>query len=145
MNWEENWNEEERKIFRYFDGSEHVYGDPTRIRRRLAEALGRDVNSVLAEVHDRPEQAPRLRGELCEAIRYAFEMVAYDRQTGTGATEEHCEQALWAYHEFRNQKKTTPVKSPISSAPTPEPEPGSFRVGGPTTEPPSDCKPTWSD
>src|SRR5262245_37218509 len=113
------FTDEQRRVFKYFDGASWVYGDPLEMKRRFAHELGGDANKVLADMDSELEP---LRYEATErvlaAVRLVFQMRPFDRAEGSGADEEHCLQALDALLAYPGAQTKTAAISPITSPPT---------------------------
>lgn len=115
----------EKLIFQFFDGTEHVWGDPLAINRRLTHACGGDINAVVAaskpsKKNAEPVAIEQAKEILVRAIRYAFGMVDFNKQDGTGATDDECFAALNAYSAFLEKKNPSAANSQTCLPPTEE-------------------------
>lgn len=100
------FSEQERKVFSYYDGAQRVFGDPMRILRGMLREFAGDPNPALENMNhaEAAVWVPAMEGVVA-AVRIAFDMVPYDKATGTGATEADCLAALHAWQEYLNSKK----------------------------------------
>lgn len=98
--------EQERRVFRYHDGTGEVYGDPLAIWGRLLDALDGDLATPMGQArHPEAEVAIPALARIAEAVRAAFSMAPFDPQTGAGATVEDCYQVLKAWNAWMQAKK----------------------------------------
>lgn len=138
------FTEQDRNIFPYFDGAVKVFGDPLAIHARFTLACEGEPNNLLQDAEELPElkegemRDPEPPARTCQRIaaqqrlrlaaRAALEMVAYDKATGSGATDDMVDAALWSWLEWLESKKkpsallpTTSLPSPGSPIPAPSP------------------------
>ena len=95
----------EKDIFQYFDGVLAVYGDPLAIERRMEEHLGQPIAQALQETKAAEiSLSRRAEDRLFAAVREAFEMAPWYKQTGEGATEKDCRLAFKALVDFIKKK-----------------------------------------
>lgn len=113
------FTDEQKKIFRYFDGSAWVFGDPLALKRRLSRALDGDPNRYLAALapESGDEEAFQATEKVIQAVRVAFDMAAFDRNTGGGAKDQHCLDALAAFIDYIHEQKKNGPTLPIASQP----------------------------
>lgn len=106
----------------FFDGQDYVFADVVRVHRRLTAALDGQANSWLEKSEsDDPEVASEADEKIDRAIRYAFELPAFDRTTGEGPTEGQVRDILNLFIDCLEKSKLTPEPSPTSSPPTAKP------------------------
>lgn len=125
---------EDKKVFKYFDGSAWVFGDPLHIYRVLQEQTGGELNRFIRESNakrpcpctmketppdpnvlcdlcgndghvDNTEVSGPARTAILAAVRVAFELKPFDKVTGEGATEEICDWAMDCYQAYMESKK----------------------------------------
>ncbi len=106
--------DENNGLFKYFDGLRYRFADPWSVHRQLTLASQGGINTLLEQAADKDNELRSLNavGELVGIARLAFEMAAFDPETGGGATERHCLDALYAYCEYAEQKKTPGGSTP---------------------------------
>jgi hypothetical protein len=114
-------SETERRIFRFFDGSDHRLADPLELMRKLRRHPC-DFDKVEAMRKDAPNDdlADESWLELVAAIRDVFEVKPLD-QDGRGLTEGETYDLLNDFGEYLDTlKKNTSVNpiSPPSSEPS---------------------------
>ncbi len=121
----------ERKIFKYHDGLQEVYGDPLLIQGEIAICFPDSVTVVATIRNTRTDESDHVRlmaawharRRLCGAVREAFQMAPYDRLTGKGAVDAQCI-AVWnLFQEFLLTLKkngASPPTSPPSTASPPD-------------------------
>lgn len=124
------FSDQERRVFQYHDGSALVWGDPLHVHREMSLVLGGESGKLISDWSYSPPdgqepdpglQANALLAErrLVEAVRAVFKMAPFDPQTGQGATDTHCAEALNAWLEYEWAQKKRQENSPTPSAPTP--------------------------
>lgn len=109
------FDEHERAVFEYFDGTSLRFGDPLAIYHRLVGLLDGDLSGAVKasrrqvpEGHpdgeplpaeDGPAHATRMAAQsrLARAAHEAFEMADFDPKQNTGATVDHDLAALSRY------------------------------------------------
>lgn len=111
----------DRNIFEYSNGDKKVKGDPITLRRRtqqLALQMGSRLGALIEKANPvivgGPAVAKASDIELNEAwnalekleaiAREAFDLVAFDKESGKGATAEHALAVLDHFHEFLQKK-----------------------------------------
>jgi hypothetical protein len=115
----------ERQIFGpFWDGRTVRHADPLRIRRRLAQLLGREAPKLL-EQWQAEEAPPQVRIDAAEhflwAVSEAFELPKFDPADGQGATEDVVIGVWNAFHDWLKKKGPTTPNGPTSSPPTDSP------------------------
>lgn len=118
------YSDEERRVFKYFDGEQEVYGDPLALRTEIFIATNGDPDSLSKKIFipltpdTPPEQiieAYKAEKKLVEIVRDVFKMKPFDPTTGAGATVDHCRMAWRMLTRFLNGEKKNTVKSPTES------------------------------
>lgn len=103
-----------KACFRFWNGARFVWADPLRVERRLYAALG-DPHAVFAASQSSEFViASTALEQLVEAVRDVFRMEPFDDETGAGATEEDCRNALQALWDYLAKKKLSAAASPTS-------------------------------
>lgn len=107
------FTEEQRRIFQYHNGSGEVWGDPLPIGRHMRQQLGGDPNEALKDARSEDVAVRDAATErLVQAVRVAFDMVPFDKATGTGADEAICLAALDRFLTWNEDQKKSAVSSP---------------------------------
>jgi hypothetical protein len=129
------WTEEERGVFRYFDGKKMRAGDPMAIYARLSIALNGEIKKAVDDSNQgranakeeykseeeynmallQEEATVSLRHEadlkIWAASRIAFEMVPFNEDAETaadlGATTQHCEKAFNDFADYMSKKNVS--------------------------------------
>lgn len=117
--------EQNKNIFRYFNGEKEVYGDPLRIQRDLYLKLGDPDAAFKAADEGNDFYA---QNTIVDNAREAFHMVPFNPETGTGATDEDVEAALTALFSYFEKKSLNSATKPSS-----EPSTTSIPTASPTT------------
>lgn len=108
------FTEQDRRIFSYQYRGRPQFGDPLAVDRRLRGALGADADDVLRQANSPDPAIADPAGErLMDAVRHALQLPPFDPETGDGATEEDCRDALAAFDAFMQKKSGS---SPTGSA-----------------------------
>ncbi len=107
---EQIFTEQERRVFQYWNGVAQVWGDPVRIYRRVLSASDGDINILLERTSPEVQVVtPTLWAEsverLVQVVRDAFEMAPFNPETGTGATETDCLNAIKSWQGWMDEKK----------------------------------------
>ena len=127
-------NDQERRIFRYWNGGQPVNADPVTIRRRLTIEMGGSPNLALRDWYaESPAGASEedkgriLLGvahaeeRLVAAARVAFALPPFVPETGAGAMDQDAIDALEAFVQFEAEQKKSGATPPTSPAPTAPP------------------------
>lgn len=140
--------QEERDIFKYYDGAEHVYCDPGAVYRDLLvktrgkpNELQRVANTkcvppdesakaispqlfmqMEAEYSQKLADAAEAQKLLEDLVRQLFQMRPYDRKTNTGATVFHCMKVWDDFAAFMSKKNKTRESERTLSTPTDGPQ-----------------------
>lgn len=131
------FSEEDCRIFEYHDGAQKVFADPEEIYLGLARGFQGDVAGALERCASENElEAAEARALVYDVSRRVFQMQAFDRTTGKGATDLMCRAVLDDYLDWALEKKTEPGTSPSDSPLT---EVGAFPHAAPTPAPSSAC------
>jgi hypothetical protein len=133
-----------KNIFPYNDGFEDLFADPLVIQRRLFEATQGQFYTRLMPESQTTARSPGLGPDgkplpplpeeriaadavalpasaaVVEAVRYAFELLPWDRKTGEGLTEEQVIDLLDEYHAWCAKKNASTEEPPTCSPPTPD-------------------------
>lgn len=112
---------QEKAIFKFWNGTRHVWGDPLALSRRLDAVLG-DPDAVFEAIRSEDMRERHAALEcLIANVREVFAMPPIDPETGAGATEEDVQTALRALWKFLAKKKpstdTPPSSSPSTGSP----------------------------
>lgn len=119
--------DDQRQIFRYFNGLKAVCADPVRIHRKLFLLLEGRLNYWLEQCHaDDPDRtdgrdpigADQAKDRVLAAVRESFPMAPFSPEDGMGALEDDCWAALEQFLDFLDQKKTSTESSPTSPVAT---------------------------
>lgn len=133
---------EDRRVFRYFDGSAAVYADPMALNRRLIHELGGEQDAVFADSHSPVDGVAYPAVErLLAAARRAFGMAPFDPATGTGPLEKDVRRVLNEFLDFFGEPATPPASTATSppstaAASSPSPTPPSAASGSTSTASP---------
>jgi hypothetical protein len=118
------FNEHDKLIFRYFDGTKDVWGDPITIRRKLYGMVP-NMGEVLKMCRsDDPVEKDQGLEQLLPAIRYAFDMPCNpkaEKPEDYGATEDNCVKAVKDFMTFVKKNAPNTENSPTASASTASP------------------------
>jgi hypothetical protein len=100
------FDDKERRVFQYHNGTAVVFGDPWLIYRRLLAAFDGDLKPALDQLHSKEPGVwvPAVE-RLVPVVRDIFGMVPFDSATGAGATDDECVQALHAFLGWLAEKK----------------------------------------
>lgn len=118
--------EQNKRIFKYFDGVEEVFGDPLRIQRDLYLKLG-DPDAAFEAAQKGTDYYAA--NTIVDNAREAFHMVPFDPKTGIGATDEDVEAAITALFEYFEKKSPN-----IATKPSSEPSTTSIPPVSPTKQ-----------
>src|SRR5262245_39869531 len=104
------FTENERKIFKYYNGEKEGYAVPYALKRKLEAALPGGVLNVLDQIDQGKEVHPQQKydatSKLIEVVRKEFPMAkAFDVETGHGCMDEDCIKAWNDWCEFLVEKK----------------------------------------
>ena len=122
----------ERIFGPYNDGHGEVYADPFRVFLSLVRLLDGDPESVNRQAKERPPvdgsgaeavanwrlMTAEAQQRLADAAREAFEMAAFDKLSGTGATDEQCGLVLDQFLAYMDTLKKSTALTPTSPPPT---------------------------
>ena len=107
---EQVFQERERQVFTYFNGVKQVCADPLAVFRKVVAAFDGDVNTTLEQLDsDQPGLWAMATTRMIDVVREAFPMVPFDGDTGEGATDRDCLDALNAWRTWMNAKKAPAV------------------------------------
>lgn len=120
-------NEQQKAIFQYWNGAADVYGDPLRIHNRMCRACEGDPNKLVDRIigedgEFKPENPLSFEAQemFVRAVRFAFELLPFDPQTGQGAKESDCLRAWNSYTDWLQKKSPSTEQSqtspPLSAA-----------------------------
>lgn len=114
--WEIATVARETDVFPYWDGDADVWGDPTKIHRRLSTLLhGKwDLLNVMRN-RENPLAADQAAQEALPAVREAFEMKPYDKTTRKGATDRDCYNAVDGLADWLDKVKKNSAPPPNSA------------------------------
>jgi hypothetical protein len=121
------YTEQERRIFGpYFNGTEVVYADPIRLKRRLDHALEGETPKWIERYNDpaHPQHYDAQERVLAAAV-WAMELRPFNPQTGEGVLEAEVEQALYGFLEYLEGKGPRAESTPTSSTPSEDLQVGS--------------------
>lgn len=115
-----SYTDQERAIFKYFDGAREVYGDPLALWREFTAACGGNPKQWMEWAFDesQPLRHADYNGKVIQATRAVFRMVPYDRTTNEGAQDHHVQAALEGLFAFFDQKKTSKDSEPTCTPST---------------------------
>ena len=121
------YSDEEKRVFGSFpDGKgEMVYADPLRVYRHLVHWCDGDLNLVLRNAHyegerPTPEEEPlvfQATEKLIQAALRSFDLVPFDKTTGTGYTDDDLLRLLNGFLDWLDDSKKKDVTSQPSSPP----------------------------
>lgn len=102
-----------------WDGVNVVYLDPSRVQRRLDQAVGGRIAELL-EQWASPEPAVALAAaeQFLGAVRVAFDAAPFDPATGSGATEVQLRQVWDAWLAWNSKKNESTPPCPTGWPPT---------------------------
>jgi hypothetical protein len=123
--------DDQRRVFKYYDGEKEVYGDPLALRTEIfiatngdPDGLSKKVFTVLAPdtPTDQILEAFRAQKQIAEIVMRVFNMKPFDPATGSGATIEHCHMTWRLFGRFLAGEKKNTVNSPTESPSTAGPQ-----------------------
>lgn len=113
------YSEQDRNIFKYYDGESEVFGDPLALRAEIFILTNGNPNELTRKVFvdlnpstppEKLVEAYNAQKQLVQIARTVFKMKPYDEKTGKGATMEHCQMAWRMLMLYLNQEKKNTVK-----------------------------------
>ncbi len=131
------FDDKQRRIFQYHNGTAEVWGDPGYLWRELTIALKGEVALVVKDINaalppptwpeGKPFEPPAGSDMVAalaskkfeEAIRQAFGMTTFDATEGSGADVQRCLDAYDALIRFQDKKKESGETPPSSRPPSP--------------------------
>lgn len=124
------YSDEQRVIFRYYNGETEVFGDPLRLYRQiLAMTAGKPTElseKVFIDLSKASPQDILASGEandkLVAIVRQVFQMKPFNPVDGTGAMEAHCHAAWRELATFLSIAKKKEGNSPTASSPSVGPQ-----------------------
>lgn len=120
------YSDDQRNVFKYFNGEKEVFGDPLALYRRLLILTGGKPDELSEKVFinlnkattEQVVAASQAHQQLCGIIREVFSMKPYNPEDDSGAKDEHCLMVWRQMATFLNQKKNPTVNLPTESQPT---------------------------
>jgi hypothetical protein len=118
------YSDEERGVFKYFNGEKEVYADPLTLNRQILIATAGQPSALTQKVFiDVAKATPEEILESCQAteklvavIRHVFQMKPLNTETGAGAMDSHCLMAWRELATYLSKKNRSSVNSPTASA-----------------------------
>lgn len=117
------FDQADRDIYRYHDGSRERFGDPLAIEERLFRGLeDHDAEALDNQLESKePAIVYGALAKLLPAARSAFRLAEFDEDTGAGLTREEVLAVLSGFLAWRDEKKEVAGDGPSSSGPTDTP------------------------
>lgn len=111
----------ERAVFKYELEGKPRFADPSVVRRRLTKAFGAgNLKDIADQAEDKsqPELQIQAQERLEDGIREAFDLPAFDMDTGDGPTFIDCLNLWNAWFAFVDDEKKKLGTQPTCSVPT---------------------------
>lgn len=107
--------EQNRRVFKYFNGVKDVFGDPMRIYSELCLKLG-DPDAAFEAWQKGNDAYADIA--MADNAREAFHMPSFDPETGAGATDEDVHDAVTALLDYFEKKSLSSDTKPSSEPST---------------------------